>query len=107
MTIRPPRRLRRLTGRLVTAATLASKPYALYCDPQGCDSDDWGRPRGRYATLTAAMAAAGHPDAGEWETGRHCPDDVFTDRGGTWWSILAPGVRAEVEVLHAAEVASR
>jgi len=94
MTIRLPRRLRRLSARLVTRKTLAARPYALYRDQTDCDTDDWGRPRGRYATLAEAMAAAGVPEASRWQTNHYCPDETYTV---TWpyWSILAPGAAAE------------
>jgi len=76
------------------------RPYRLYRDPKACDSDDWGRPYGRYETLPKAMAAAGLPDPARWETGRDCPDECFA-RSPLWWSILAPGAAAEAVALGA------
>jgi len=68
--------------------------YRLYRDPKACDSDDWGRPYGRYETLPQAMAAAGLPDPARW-----CPDECFAR--SPHWSILAPGAAAEAVALGA------
>ena len=73
-------------------------PYKLYRDPKECDSDRWGKPHGRYATLTEAMAAAGFPDPADWRTSEYCPDEVFTARKPRW-SVRASGAAAEAGAL--------
>jgi hypothetical protein len=100
LAIQPPRRLRRLTGKMVTAKTLAARPYALYRNPTECDSDYWGRPKGRYATLAEAMAATGRPEWA-WSLNDYCPDETYilAPQCGTEWSIIRPGVLAEVRAL--------
>jgi hypothetical protein len=83
-------------------ATAPDSVYRLYRNPKACDSDDWGRPFGRHATLAEAMAAAGLPDPAIWETDRYCPDECFTrSPRGPQWSILAPGAAAEAVALGA------
>jgi hypothetical protein len=82
---------------------LKNATYKLYRGQTACDSDDWGRPRGKYPTLLEAMAAAGLPDPGAWQTDRHCPDEVFNDPRGLYWSILAPGVAQEAAALGAGD----
>lgn len=104
MRIRLPRKLRRLSARLVSRKTLAAKPYALYRAPVDCDTDDFGRPNGRYATLAEAMAATGY-GLEMWQSDDHCPDEAYVLEfylRGIDWSVIKPGVAAEVRALRQA-----
>jgi hypothetical protein len=79
--------------------------YKLYRDETACDSDDFGPPRGEFATLALAMVATGLP-VSAWQTDRFCPDEIFTLKAGAEvdWQILAPGAAAEYAMLAAARL---
>jgi hypothetical protein len=75
--------------------------YKLYRGETACDSDDFGPPYGEYPTLALAMVAAGLP-VSAWQTGRHCPDEIFTCKPSSIdvdWQLLAPGAAAEYAAL--------